>query len=128
LFITRAKQRMLFGQTRFNQPSRFIREIPDSLLDVTGETIKTYSNESNKISSTSKQQTPSRGFTAAPTHSALAKNTTVFNAGDTVKHKAYGEGVVLSAKTMGNDTLLEIAFTEAGTKKIMANFAKVEKI
>ena len=40
---------------------------------------------------------------------------------------AYGEGVVLSAKPMGNDTLLEIAFADAGTKKIMANYAKVEK-
>ena len=43
-------------------------------------------------------------------------------------HKAYGEGVVLSAKPMGNDTLLEIAFTAAGTKKIMANFAKLKKL
>ena len=50
-----------------------------------------------------------------------------FNVGDTVIHKAYGEGIVLSAKPMGNDTLLEIAFTNAGTKKIMANYAKVEK-
>ena len=48
--------------------------------------------------------------------------------GDTVLHKAYGEGVVLSAKPMGNDTMLEIAFTKAGTKKIMANYAKIEKV
>lgn len=127
LYITRAKQRMLFGQTRFNQPSRFIREIPDSLLDITGETIKTFASI-NTGSAPSKPQAPSRGFTSAPTHSAPAKNTTIFNVGDTVKHKAYGEGVILSAKPMGNDTLLEIAFTNSGTKKIMANFAKVEKI
>ena len=126
LYITRAKQRMLFGQTRFNQPSRFIREIPDSLLERTGETMKSFS--SGVGSSSSKPQAPSRGFTGTPTVSVSAKNTTVFNAGDTVVHKAYGEGVVLSAKPMGNDTLLEIAFTNSGTKKIMANFAKVEKI
>ena len=58
---------------------------------------------------------------------ANEKNTVQFNPGDTVIHKAYGEGVVLSAKPMGNDTLLEIAFTTSGTKKIMANYAKVEK-
>ena len=128
LYISRAKQRMLFGQTRFNQPSRFIREIPDELLERTGETMRTFSNSVG--SAPSRPQTPSRGFTSAkPSFSAPSNNSgIVFNAGDTVKHKAYGEGVVLSAKPMGNDTLLEIAFTTAGTKKIMANFAKVEKI
>ena len=128
LYITRAKQRMLFGQTRFNQPSRFIREIPDSLLDITGETLKTSFASTDIKATPSRPQTPSRGFTSTPSYSAPAKNTTVFNVGDTVMHKAYGEGVVLSAKPMGNDTLLEIAFTNSGTKKIMANFAKVEKI
>ena len=43
-------------------------------------------------------------------------------------HKTYGDGIVLSAKPMGNDTLLEIAFTAAGTKKIMANYSKIEKV
>lgn len=124
LYLTRAKTRMLFGQTRYNQPSRFIKEIPEELMERTGETLKSFTGA---FSTPSKPQTPSRGFTAAPTHSAPAKNTTVFNVGDTVIHKAYGEGIVLSAKPMGNDTLLEIAFTAAGTKKIMANYAKIEK-
>ncbi|MBQ5685049.1 MAG: ATP-binding domain-containing protein [Clostridia bacterium] len=51
-----------------------------------------------------------------------------YSIGDTVKHKAFGTGVVLSAKPMGNDTLLEIAFEKAGTKKVMANFAKLTKV
>ncbi len=51
-----------------------------------------------------------------------------FSIGDTVKHKAFGTGVVLSVNPMGNDNLLEIAFDKAGTKKLMANFAKLEKI
>lgn len=127
LYITRAKTRMLFGQTRFNQPSRFIREIPENLLERTGETLKSFSAPIGNAASQAKSQ-PSRGFTSVPKVSAPARNTTVFNVGDTVNHKAYGEGIVLSARPMGNDTLLEIAFTNAGTKKIMANFAKVEKV
>ena len=126
LYITRAKTRMLFGQTRFNQPSRFIREIPEELMERTGETLKT-SFATGISQASSKPQTPSRGFTSTPVVSAPSKNSAVFNVGDTVVHKAYGEGLVLSAKPMGNDTLLEIAFTAAGTKKIMANYAKVEK-
>ena len=41
--------------------------------------------------------------------------------------QAIGTGVVLSAQPMGNDTLLEIAFEKAGTKKLMANFARLTK-
>ena len=127
LYLTRARQRMLFGSTRFNQPSRFIREIPDDLLEVTGETVSRFSY----MPSQSKKSSPSvtRGFTSsAQSFPTTEKCTTVFNVGDTVVHKTYGDGIVLSAKPMGNDTLLEIAFTAAGTKKIMANYSKIEKV
>ena len=36
--------------------------------------------------------------------------------------------MVLKTTKMGNDTMLEIAFDSVGTKKIMANFAKIEKV
>ena len=51
-----------------------------------------------------------------------------YNVGDTVRHKTFGTGVILSVKPMGNDNLLEVAFDRAGTKKLMANFAKLEKV
>ena len=49
-------------------------------------------------------------------------------AGDTVSHKTFGQGMILSATPMANDTLLEIAFEKVGTKKLMANFARLEKL
>ena len=134
LHLTRARTRILFGQTKFNLPSRFINEIPDKLLEKTGETLSRPSSafssggQSYGIPSQSRPQQPSRGFSgASPSFKPPVKNETQFNPGDTVIHKAYGEGIVLTAKPMGNDTLLEIAFTTAGTKKIMANYAKIEK-
>ncbi len=136
LYLTRARTRILFGSTKFNQPSRFITEIPSDLLNRTGEMQRNFGfahsssfssgSSATNIPHSSAKQSPSRGFSVAPV-AAPQKNATEFKAGDTVIHKAYGEGVVLSAKSMGNDTLLEIAFTNAGTKKIMANYAKVEK-
>ena len=50
-----------------------------------------------------------------------------YSTGDTVVHKVFGQGVILSSKPMGNDSMLEIAFEKAGTKKLMANYAKLEK-
>ena len=142
LYLTKAKTRMLFGSTKFNQPSRFINEIPEKLISKTGVSenrgsfgfagqssfsrnegfsSRTYTDSPAKPASSA-----SRGFSNS-SFSPPSKNTTVFNIGDTVIHKAYGEGVVISAKPMGNDNLLEIAFANAGTKKIMANYAKIEK-
>ena len=133
LYISRARSRMLFGSTRYNQPSRFIREIPESLLEESGDSFASpFSSGSRNApmfrSQRSTAQPVSRGFSSAPTVSAPKINAETFNVGDTVNHRTYGQGVVISAKPMGNDTLLEIAFTSAGTKKIMANYAKVEKV
>ena len=40
-----------------------------------------------------------------------------------VQHTAFGRGMVLSVLPMGNDALIEIAFDEIGTKRLMANAA-----
>ena len=45
------------------------------------------------------------------------------NQGDMVMHAAFGRGLVLSVRKMGGDALLEIAFDDIGTKKLMAKTA-----
>lgn len=40
-----------------------------------------------------------------------------------VEHTAFGKGMVLSVMKMGGDALLEVAFDEIGTKKLMAKTA-----
>ena len=45
------------------------------------------------------------------------------NQGDMVSHAAFGRGMVLSVMKMGGDALLEIAFDDIGTKKLMAKTA-----
>ena len=47
------------------------------------------------------------------------------NQGDMVLHAAFGKGMVLSVLKMGGDALLEIAFDDIGTKKLMAKTASV---
>ena len=68
------------------------------------------------------------GFSGA---SASAKKDAVsldFKVGDRVKHKTFGDGLILSAKAVGGDMVLEIAFDDVGTKKVMAKVAKLIKI
>ena len=45
------------------------------------------------------------------------------NKGDMVQHTAFGKGMVLSVIKMSGDALLEIAFDQVGTKKLMAKTA-----
>lgn len=45
-----------------------------------------------------------------------------------MRHNVFGEGIIINATPMGNDTLLEISFTKVGTKRVMANFARLEEI
>ena len=50
-----------------------------------------------------------------------------FSVGERVRHMTFGEGVIMSSKSMGGDTLYEIAFDRVGTKKLMGSFAKLTK-
>ena len=75
-----------------------------------------------------KNETKSTIFQKSQTASKPKVSGNSYNVGQRVRHKVFGEGMILSAKPMGNDTLLEIAFDEKGTKKLMANFARLEKL
>ena len=48
--------------------------------------------------------------------------------GDMVSHKIFGKGLVISASPLANDLLVEVSFDKVGTKKLMANFAKLKKV
>ena len=48
--------------------------------------------------------------------------------GDTVRHRKFGVGMVISATPLGNDVLLEVAFESCGTKKLMQVSARLEKL
>ena len=126
LCITNAKQRLLFGMTRFNPVSRFVEEIPEELIEKSKENTR---RESKNITVTGKKSSGiDKNYGFSGFNKSAQKNETVFRVGDTVNHSVYGQGVVVSVTPLGNDNMLEIAFLEGKTKKIMANYAKVEKV
>lgn len=129
LYIINAETRMLFGSTSRNKPSRFSLEIPESLIEK-NENKRAVQKTFNDIKLNYKAPVKSlsasaRTFNHIERHQ---NNASFFVAGDVVVHKVFGKGNVLSARPMGNDTLLEINFDGVGNKKLMANYAKLEKI
>ena len=119
LTLTNAYTRMIFGTTNRNMPSRFLKEIPEELCDLGG---------------ISRIVTPVKtdyGYSPKPirsAHTAQPKVECAFTAGQRVRHKTFGDGLVISVTPMGGDSLLEIAFDTVGTKKLMAGYAKLTVI
>ena len=129
LYITSASQRMIFGSTARNRPSRFIGEIPKNLCDFEDKTIITRPvQETKPFRKPGIQDGVRSSIGIGGAGKPMQKGQTGFQPGDGVRHKVFGDGIVLSAVPMGNDRLLEIAFDKVGTKKIMENFARLEKI
>ena len=130
LYLTNARQRMLFGQTQHNVTSRFMREIGSELVEKhdNAAAMKQQMESSDKSvtevhSATLQQQLArSKKSTGAP------KEAVEYTAGEKVSHSIFGEGVIVSVKPMANDFMLEIAFDKVGTKKIMATYAKLKKL
>lgn len=141
LYISHANSRMLFGTTQRNLPSRFVIEIPDALTEKTGrrpssqmsfEALARGDYERNSYGTEERSTFSGNGYLAknkaAVTKKAQPVATETYAVGDTVMHKVFGKGVVVSSKPMANDFMLEIAFEGGSTKKLMANFAKLQKV
>lgn len=135
LYIFHAESRMIFGMTNRNRVSRFVGEIPETLIEHTRS--RDYSARSVSMPSfggakpfgeapKTKSVAEAGGFTPKPRVKPAPAGT--YRVGDTVLHKAFGTGLIVSATPMANDTLLEVAFDKVGTKKLFANFARLTKV
>ena len=129
LTITHAKQRMLYGRTNAALPSRFLREIPeDMVVKKGGYHAFAAAGTAYPSAVTPKYNyaaaAQKAGYKSAYSQQAPAGNTYLeLSKGDMVQHTAFGRGMVLSVLKMGGDALLEIAFDQIGTKKLMAKTA-----
>ena len=124
-----AKERLLFGKTLYNPKSRFLDEIGEEykveeILEQKPK-YRTEFGEKTKKFSLSNEFTSKSSLTSEV---GKTKKVESFVAGDRVKHYMFGEGTVLSVREMGADVLYEIAFDKAGTKKLMATYAKLLKL
>ncbi|MBR4626265.1 MAG: UvrD-helicase domain-containing protein [Ruminococcus sp.] len=131
LYLANASQRMLFGQTQHNITSRFMREIGSELVekhDNAAAMKKLQAQSAEKtvtaVHSASLQQQLARNKAIAGT----SKSAETYNVGERVLHSTFGEGTILSVRQMSNDSMLEVAFDKVGTKKIMANYARLKKV
>lgn len=133
LYCTYSKERLLYGKTSYNALSRFLAEVPQELFDRKDCESKTQDSPMRRSfpSHTKQKVKISDEFYKTPSiggYEAREMNKEFFKAGDMIRHLTFGTGMVLSVKDMKGDAMYEIAFESVGTKKMMATYAKLERV
>lgn len=137
LYLTAAKQRMLFGRTSCNSVSRFVKEIPEDCLETihaVRSVSSSYQSSGGSAYNKPKSGNYSVGSYSAPAAPAVKYSlsskpavasapSAAFRKGDSIVHKAFGAGVISSMQEMGGDFLVEIIFDKVGTKRLMLKSA-----
>jgi DNA helicase II / ATP-dependent DNA helicase PcrA len=125
LYLSRAKVRSSWGQPMLNPESRFLREIPQELVDWR-RTEAPASGFSAPVGNAGRYGTPR----PSPTRSAAARNRPVITleVGDRVNHDKYGLGRVEEVSGVGESAMSLIDFGSAGRVKLMHNHAPIQKL
>ena len=132
LTLTCARRRMIRGETQYNKMSRFLKEVPVSLL-ASGYKVEKPKEEFPKQQAyfQAKQAFKTQAFATAvkPTKSFGVKEGQAlsYDVGDRVKHMKFGEGLVIGIVEGGRDFEVTVQFDDFGTKKMFASFAKLQK-
>ncbi len=111
VYLINARQRNLFGRRSYNQPSRFLEEVPLELAEEykrKGIFETTYQGKGKN-----KQDIFRKGF---------------YVLGEKVEHKKWGLGVIVSIRGEDEDCELQIAFPGMGIKTFLARYAPLQKI
>ena len=135
VYLTRAGERMLYGRTNYNAPSRFLKEIPSHLLwDMNRETQKRHAEERKTAASASASKGMSGAdfFAAQKANSAGSTAGTAFSAdyqlNDTIEHKKWGQGVVVGVSGSGEDLSIRVIFPDIGMKDLFVKYAPIKKV
>lgn len=142
LYLTNANQRVLYGKSSYNRPSRFISEIEDQLIDYAGLARKANTSFNASYKNTNGTTQFGSGMAmldaihdrkarlnpfANSKETVSSKSETHWQIGDTAVHKKWGEGMVLSVTGTGKNMELKINFPEIGMKRLLAAMAPIER-
>jgi len=115
LYLTHAELRRLHGKETFQRPSRFLRELPEELL----EEVRLRGQVSRPVTATR----PARGLAQASVDGG--GDLPVLSLGQRVHHPLFGEGVVLNAEGQGERARVQVSFEGEGDKWLVLGFAKL---
>jgi DNA helicase-2/ATP-dependent DNA helicase PcrA len=123
LYLSRADTRMFQGSPRQNRPSRFIREIPDTVKEERIYPVQKSARPSRQGVMPSSERSATVN---AP--SSAAGETYAFRTGDRVRHRQFGAGRIV--KIHGREPLIRVTvmFEKSGEKTLVLRYAALTKV
>jgi DNA helicase-2/ATP-dependent DNA helicase PcrA len=133
LYLTSARFRRYFGNMdqQVSEPSRFLAEVPEELIEEVGErrrkpAVKYEGTSYNTVDAVMKVLGGGEKKTAPPKPEYKKKAAGTWTLGTRVKHAKYGYGTVLRTEGSGDDLKLTVSFISHGLKKMIAKYAELE--
>ena len=133
LYILNSGSRMLFGSTSHTQPSRFLEEIPNELLEKTTSRDWKTLDQGEEIPH-SAQEMRARSVVAAHHFGQVVggmgdnKPKIDYHLNDKVSHPIFGDGIIVAVTPISGDSMLDINFDKVGNKRLLANYANLGKL
>jgi DNA helicase-2/ATP-dependent DNA helicase PcrA len=118
LYISRAEYRLTFGTPKYNPGSRFLDEIPTTLIDWKNETRSSSSSGSSGL----RRRTPT---TPPPRATGKTSSAMVLEVGQRVSHDTFGLGTVVALAGEGDKSEATINFGQYGEKRLLLRYAPV---
>ncbi len=129
LYLTRVFRRTFRGQSDVANPSRFLDDIPEALVQGThGGThrrVPQRADRSGRFVGQPNNQVKSWHPSFRPAEEARVAQ---FRAGERVRHPNFGEGIVIESRLRRDDEEVNVVFEGAGIKRLLVSFARLEKI
>jgi DNA helicase-2/ATP-dependent DNA helicase PcrA len=122
LYLLRSFRRRLFGAPTGNPPSRFLRDLPEHLV----EAAATRARATGGGLGASDHPPTATATAEAP---AVDAGPPPFRAGDKVTHSIFGQGIVVNCQAKPGDYEITVAFKgQSGIKRLLHSFAKLQKV
>ncbi|MCU0251947.1 MAG: UvrD-helicase domain-containing protein [Vicinamibacterales bacterium] len=151
LFLTGAGRRRVFGEYRATEPSRFLSEIPDGLVqryDFVGygpsyggsrgygdrdtafsgrRGAGAYASPYGDRRATRGPSAQSRGPVSRPEDEDQSAHASGVRLGMRVRHPQFGAGTVIGLEDHGDDVKITVRFAAVGVKRLLGKYAKLER-
>ena len=140
LYLTLAESRWIYGQQQYNTPSRFLREIPDELVDdrspkgihkagrtTVSATAPIEVDEDKRAERRERARERIIEKAIAAGNQQPTESSTNFKAGDDVHHPKFGDGVILKLAGSGDNAEVTVNFVDIGEKTLLVGWANLEK-
>jgi DNA helicase-2/ATP-dependent DNA helicase PcrA len=122
LYLLRSFRRRLFGAPTSNPPSRFLRDIPEELIEAAATRARATGGGLRAPGSPG--ATPASIVDDGP---VVQAGPPPFRAGDKVTHATFGQGIVVNCLAKPGDYEITVAFKgQSGIKRLLHSFAKLE--